>query len=321
MATILSEPETASASPFSMRPLAKGFAVQVDGLDLSKRVDPDTAAGLRQALADHKVLVFRNQDLDSDALIAVAEQFGRIFPGKRKSAVPLKDLLARLEGNVGKDGKPNGRLYDSWGLRWHSDVSWSDHPGVATMLHSIMLPDAGGHTEFADMQASFDALTPDQQAELERMSATHNFWCVRAFRHGMILPWARHPAGGLHNISLKEHLFQWLRVVVHSLTFKAPKHRAVMVHPVTGRKSVYLGHHAWRILGLPWPKGISLVNRLNRRTMASTEVYRHEWKVGDLVIWDNQSLLHRLMPFDTRNQPRQMRRLVVILDKKGVLTT
>ena len=205
MATIVTDRQVASA--LKLQPLADGFAVEVNDIDLSRGVDHQTSTALRQALAEHKVLVFRAQNLDRAQLTAFARQFGSIFAGKRKSPVAPEDLLARLEGNIDKDGKPNGRLYDSWGLRWHSDVSWSSHPGVATMLHGITLPDQGGDTEFADMQTSFDALTPDQKAELEQMTATHNFWCVRAFRHRMAFPWARHPAGEMHNLSIKEHLF------------------------------------------------------------------------------------------------------------------
>ena len=156
---------------FTLRPLSPLFAAEVLGLDLREPLAPDTRKAVYDAFVRYHVLCFRDQSLTVQQQIAFSEQFG-----------PLERHIARNRGatnpwvhtvsNLGPDGKPSGKVGSQ---EWHSDKSFRPEPSLATILHAVMLPPAGGNTCFADMSAAYEALSPAEKADLDGVRVIHSW--------------------------------------------------------------------------------------------------------------------------------------------------
>jgi alpha-ketoglutarate-dependent 2,4-dichlorophenoxyacetate dioxygenase len=242
----------------------------------------------------YAVLVFRGQPVSEDEQIQWSSAFGSLDTGLTKlSKTPgrLKYQTLMDISNVTRDGSiaPSGDKRIAGALAnqlWHSDSSFQYVPGKYSMLSAVIVPGSSvmgaGDTEFADMRAAYDALEPAMKEKIEPLIAEHYALYSRMWLGDE--DWTSEQKAGLPPV-------RW---------------RVVRTQPY-GRKSLFIGSHANRIVGWPVPEGRMFLLDLLEHATQRPFVYRHEWQVGDLVIWDNRATLHRGRPYDM-TQRRELRR-------------
>jgi len=282
-----------------LRQLHPLFAAEATGVDLSQAVDMATVDAIWRAVDEHAVVVFRGQRLDDTRLRDFAALFGPLEIG-RAAATATKRRLRHPEigdiSNLDEDGRlrqaTNRRRLDMLGNRlWHTDASYMPVPVVLGMLHAVAvpLPSAlgGGETEFADMRAAYDALPGAMREAIEPLVVEHDiFWSRGQIGFTEFAPGEREK-------------------------YPPSRQRLVRRHPGSGRKTVYLSAHASHVVGWPVADGRILLYDLNLHATRPEFVYSHQWRAGDLVIWDNRSTMHRGRPHD-ETQPRDLRRATTL---------
>ncbi len=275
----MSTAETAPI-PFEARQIGERTGAEIVGLDLREPFDDATRSAVHDAFLRHQVLAFRDQDLDVDEQVAFTEQFGtleRHVLGNRSAVHPLLHVVTNLD----EEGRPSGQLQATG---WHSDKSIRPEPSMATILHAKRLPPAGGDTCFADMYGAYDALDDEGKAEVDGLAVVHS-WALGRARLGVIVSEAEKR--------------------------DAPDmaHPLARIHPDTGRRCLFMGDHAHHIDGWPIPEGQALIDRLHAHATEERFVYRHEWRPGDVLMWDNRCLLHRVdTNFDAGRHARVLHR-------------
>ena len=254
------------------RVIGPAFAVEFPDIDLADLSDGDFAV-LRDLWLEHKVAVFRDQDLSDDELVRFTERFGPLFVHVRAQFNDAARPEVMLISNIKEDGRNLGELGDGE-LNWHSDQSYSATPVFATLLYAIETPSAGGATWFCDTAGAYDALP---EATKSRIAGLRQLLSIEVTVE-------------TQDISLPENQRQAMPPVNHPL---------VRTHPLLGRKSLYLSpSHMLRLDGLPAADGEALLGELLRWATGPDFVYRHDWRVGDLVLFDNCSTMHRRDAFD-----------------------
>ena len=278
----------------TVTPTHPDFVAEISGVDLAQPLNPADRLAIENAINRYAVVVFHNQKLVDDQQVAFARNFGPVA----SSAIKLRqrDIKHRLESdevadisNLDGDGKvlqPNARRrLDGLANRlWHTDASFRAVPGGLSMLYAHIIPEEGGDTEFADLRAAYDALSDTKKRELEGLVAEHSIWRSR----------------------------EQLGVVQYTDEERASlppvPQRVVRTHPGSQRKTLYLAAHASHILGLPVADGRLIILDLIEHATQPRFVHSHNWKKGDLVIWDNRCTMHRARPFDT-TKVRDLRRV------------
>jgi alpha-ketoglutarate-dependent 2,4-dichlorophenoxyacetate dioxygenase len=172
---------------------------------------------------------------------------------------------------------------------WHSDSSFRAVPAKYSILSGRVIVDQGGRTEFADMRAAYDALDPDTKAEIENLVCEHSL----LYSRGTL---------GFTDLTDQERSM-----------FKPVRQSLVHIHPVTGRKSLYLSSHIGTIIGWPVPEARAFIRDLTEHATQPRFVHKHIWKQYDIVVWDNRSTMHRVTRFD-ETQVRDVRRTTVAGD-------
>jgi alpha-ketoglutarate-dependent taurine dioxygenase len=269
-----------STTRFTIRPLSPTFAAEVIGLDLRTPLDEATRREVYDAFVRHHVLCFRDQRLTAEEQIAFSEQFGtleRHIARNRSTGHPLLHVVS----NLGPDGKPSGKVGSTG---WHSDKSFRPEPSLATILHAVTMPPAGGDTCFADMEAAYEALPDDRKAALAGVRVIHS-WELSREKLG-------------------------LKATADEIADAPPMaHPLVRVHPDSGRRSLFMGEHASHFEGRPIAEGRAALAELEAHATEERFVYRHHWRMGDMLMWDNRCLLHRADPnFDAAKHPRVLHR-------------
>jgi taurine dioxygenase len=280
--------------PLETRPIEKGFARELPGLRLWEPLDDFTCDKLRELWARHPVLVVRRQALSERELADFSALFGPLERVVRTEwaspVVPEVGLISNL-----KDGRaqPIGGLGDGE-LQWHSDQSYMMNPATGAALYAVELPPEGGTTSWLDLAAAYAGL-PDR---LKRLVEG---------RHG-VFSYVRRLAG-----------YQGVdRVISSEAKRKTPPvlHPLVHTHPVTGRKALYLDSTTTiGIEGMDGVSGSALLDEIYSFATRPEFVYRHEWQVGDVVMWDNGSTMHRRQPFDPTTR-RLMKRTTIFLSRE-----
>ncbi|MGE0223158.1 MAG: TauD/TfdA dioxygenase family protein [Acetobacteraceae bacterium] len=276
--TLASRP--AEPEDVTIRPLSPGIAAEVIGLDLRTPLQPSVIRLIQDAFVRYHVLCFREQHLSPDEQIAFSKQFGtleRHTVRNRGTGNPLVHTVS----NLGADGKPSGKVGST---KWHSDKSFREQPSMATILHAITLPPQGGDTCFADMESAYDALPDDEKAALAGVRVVHS-WELSLAKNG-------------------------LKASPEEIADAPPmEHPLVRVHPDSGRKSLFMGEHASHFAGRPMDEGRAALARLEAHATQERFIYRHHWRPGDMLMWDNRCLLHRADPnFDAAQHPRVLHR-------------
>ena len=284
------------AMALALRRLHPHFAAEVGAIDL-RRVESRAALDeIRAAMDEHAVLVFREQALGDADQLEFAQRFDGTLHRKTGAAVRGRNRFGDEAltdiSNVDESGgifKPGDRRrqYALGNRLWHTDASFQDPPGRYSMLSARAVPAVAADTEFADMRAAYDALDAATKASLEGLSAHHS------------IAYSRQTLG----FDFSEEEREQLKGAVHPL---------VRVNPRTQRRSLYLASHASHIIGWPVPEGRLLLRDLMEHATQPQFVYRHAWRPGDLVIWDNLATMHRGRPFDDTRHRRELRRVTTL---------
>jgi alpha-ketoglutarate-dependent taurine dioxygenase len=234
-----------------------------------------TAAGdLRALFEERSVLVFPEIDLNDERQIAFTQTLG--VQAFENNGVPQPDGEKQAIFKVSLDPavNPIGE-YLKTSFFWHLDGTMHDVPILASLLSARYLPPEGGTTEWANTYAAYDALPESDKAALEGLRVVHANWALQRF----VNPEPSHEAFvGARNVPAREHPLVW-------------KHRS-------GRKSLVIGSTAAYVVGMEPADSMELLIRLRDWATQPEFVYRHEWKLGDLVMWDNTGTLHRAIPYD-----------------------
>lgn len=281
-----------------IKELTPGFVGEVSGVDLTRPLTPEEAATVEAGMDQFGVLVFHDQDITDDQQKAFSQNFGALEVPDKKSNI-TKDKDRRLDAamadvsNLDKSNKPHARddrqrLFNLGNRLWHSDSSFRATPAKFSLLSGRIVPGEGGNTEFADMRQGYDALDDKTKVMIEDLICEHSL----LFSRGML--------GFADDLTDAERR-----------GFAPVRQSLVRVHPKTGRKSLYLSAHAGEIIGWPTPEARLFLRELNEHATQRQFVYAHQWRAGDLVMWDNRQTMHRARPFDDVGQVRDVRRTTV----------
>ncbi len=276
-------------------PVTPGFAAEVGDVDLSGPIEPTDLQAIKDAFAKYAVLIFPDQHLSQDQHLDFAKYFG---PLETTIGVYRKDTPLRVRkefadvSNLNHDNEVWGkesrhRMFQLANRIWHTDSSFKRLPALASMLYARSIPQVGGHTEFADERAAYDALPEEMKRRLASLVAEHSIFNSRARL-------------GFTNFSDEERreLPPVPQVVVRTI-------------PESGRKSLYLASHAGRIFGMGDPEGRALIDELIAHATQRQFVYTHRWRLNDLVMWDNRCTMHRGTEFDDLRWKRDVQRATV----------
>lgn len=244
---------------FEVRPLTPTIGAELLGLDLSQELDDAMIGDIRAALLAHKVVFFRDQNIDRAQHLAFARRFGplEIHPATPRDQ-PDPEVLRIAHG-------PNSRGVEN---NWHSDVTWRAEPSLGSILRAIELPEVGGDTLFSDMYAAYDALSPAMQA----------FVCTLEAEHDIARVFAKRLNQDIEKLHEK---------------FPVQTHPVVRTHPETGRRGLYVNTgFTTRILGLSKKESDWLLDHLYGLAAVPERVCRFRWAPGSLAFWDNRACQH-----------------------------
>jgi taurine dioxygenase len=268
----------------SIRNLGAPLGAEVGGIDLSKPVAREDVETIEGVWRDRLVVVFREQKLTDRQLIAFSKYFGELDPpGPNPYGEPFNKEHPELNviSNVVEDGKPIGNLGDGEAV-WHADMTYVEVPPKAAMLHSLEVPppEAGGNTYFANMFAAYETLPADLKKAADGRIAVHDA--------------STNSAGVLR---------KGYKKVTDVRDVVGARHPLVRTEPMSGRKALFLGRRPNAYVpGLPVPESEALLDALWAHATQPRFAMCHEWKVGDLLMWNNLSVLHRRDPFDPKTR-------------------
>jgi taurine dioxygenase len=262
----------------TVRPVTSAVGAELSGIDLKRLSEADFAA-LQSAWYTHGMILVRGQQLSDDDLLAFSRRFGELDPPPnqergRISPPGYPDVYV-VSNVLDKNGDPIGAL--GYGeAAWHTDMSYLDMPPDASMLYSLEIPPIGGNTWFCGMQAACDALPKDLRARIEGRRVKHD---------------GTYNSGG--------YLRQGVTPTDDPLAAPGAWHPAILKHPVNGRATLYLGRRRNSCVeGYDRDESEAVLNAVWTHILQPRFTYEHKWRVGDLVMWDNRSTMHRRAEFD-----------------------
>jgi alpha-ketoglutarate-dependent 2,4-dichlorophenoxyacetate dioxygenase len=273
-------------------PLAGEFAAEIGDVDLRSEPAPEILEAIRAAFARYAVLVFPQQQLDSQQHLAFASHFG---PLERTVDMAMKRSQGRVDqkladlANIDANGAvwqadSRRRAFERGNRLWHTDSSFNSPSGYMSMLYARSIPPVGGNTEYTDLRAAWDTLPAPLQSRVRGLWAEHSILHSR------------------RRIGIREFTPE------EAEAFAPVRRPLVRVIPESGRTSLYLAAHIGRIEGLGEGESSELFETLTAHATLPQFRYAHRWRVGDLVMWDNRCTMHRGMPFDDLRWPRDMQR-------------
>ena len=281
--------------PLQLEPVRPGFVAFAAGVDLSRPLAPEEVTEMDRAMDEYGVLIFRKQPLQAEDQLAFARHFGPLDLGLRKVSkspnrvnhMELIDISNVDEGGQVADRSHRKVVGNIANQLWHSDSSFQNPAARYSMLSAVVLPPWGGQTEFCDLRAAYDELPEDMKSEVEELQVEH---------------YALHSRFLLGDDQYSEEQRNEIPPVVWPL---------VRTHAGSGRKLLFIGAHATRIPGMTLAEGRMLLMDLLEHATQPHAVYRHEWQVGDLVMWDNRCTLHRGRRYDLSIR-RELRRTTTL---------
>ncbi len=272
------------------------FVGEAGPVSLRDTFDDRTLAEIRGGMDRFGVLVFRDQAFTDEEEMAFARRLDGELHAKTGAAALGASRLGTEAiadiSNVSGDGEilqaeHRKRLYGLGNRLWHTDASFQDPAGRYSMLHARVLPPVRADTQFADLRAAYDALDDEMKAKLEGLTCHHS------------IAHSRRTLGFEFSAEEQERL-------------KGAYHPLVRNLPRAGRKSLYLASHAAQVMEMSLPEGRLLIWELMQHAVQPQFVHSHEWRDGDLVIWDNRCTMHRATPFDDTKYKRELRRVTTL---------
>jgi taurine dioxygenase len=247
-----------------IRPLTLAIGAEVTGIDLRRPLPDDDVACLRQALLDHLVLFFRDQDIDDDEQLAFALRFGPMHVSPLQTVHQDSPEIVVLDQvhPVGEGGD-----------EWHSDNTFLADPPMGSILRAVQLPDLGGDTCFASMYAAYEALSPAMRALVDGLRAVHD----------ITRPLQKAIRDGHSSLDVAE------------MQVKCPpvEHNVVVTHPETGRKALYLNRNSTtHLVGLTDRENDLLLPFLFDHVRSPEYQCRFHWETGSIAFWDNRAVQH-----------------------------
>lgn len=279
--------QAGSAPRLQVTPLSDTLGAEVTGVDLGA-ITPAVHAQVRETLLKHHLLVFPGQKLTTDQIHAFAEMFGEleqhVFRQKDGSRLSPVHSISNLDEN----GKPSTSPYINSNYYWHSDKAYLPRPSWITMLYGVEIPPAGGDTQFANMEAAYDALSDDMKKKIANLRIMNSFEYMLETCGTYRLP----PEAAKEVPPIE--------------------HPLVRVHPDTGRKSLFVTMYTKYIIGMSDAESRSLLDMLLQHATQPKFVFTVRWRQNDFVFWDNRSLVHRAVAnYDMTKHRRMLQRVVV----------
>jgi alpha-ketoglutarate-dependent 2,4-dichlorophenoxyacetate dioxygenase len=274
-------------------PLHPVFAAEIGGVELARPLPDEEFARIEAALNRYAVLVFRDQALDDAQQVAFSRRFGPleltpVFAGQRRRLPAEFADISNLDADGALPAEDSARRRFNLGNQlWHTDSSFKYVPARCSLLSAREIPPEGGETEFADMRAAYDALPEDRKRLLDGLVAEHSIFHSR-----------RQTGFTEFHEAIRQELPPVPQLVVRR-------------HAGSGRRTLYLAAHASHILGWPLEEGRRLIQELIAFATALHFVYRHSWRVRDLVMWDDRCTMHRGRPYDDARYRRVLHRTTV----------
>jgi taurine dioxygenase len=267
-------------------PLSPHTGAEVRGLDLARPLAAAQREGLNRAFVEHSVLVFRDQHLSPRQLLGAVKSFGEVFPQHNtRFALPECPEIHYISN---QDVYPDGTRYIP-GEGYHTDHSNAAEPPKATVLLAVQLPDRGGDTQFVNMHNAYAGLPAAVRQRIDGLQAVHVYQSRFSERKLMAL-----------SETAREHLPA------------AVRHPLVRTHPESGRKAIYLNPiRIEAIIGMAEGEALALLEELLAHATQPQYEYRHQWRPGDLVMWDNRCLLHKANGDYDMRQVRYLYRIML----------
>jgi taurine dioxygenase len=262
----------------TVTPLAPALGAEISGIDLRRPIDAGTLAEIKQAWADHLVLRFRGQLLSDPQLLALSGLFGELDPpGPNPYGKPFLSDFPEINviSNVKVGGEPIGNLGDGEAV-WHCDMTYVANPPRAAMLHALEVPESGGDTFWSNMYLAYQTLPAEMKAKIAGRKAIHDstYNSAGMMRKGMKAITDPREAPGAHQ-------------------------PLVIQHPDTGRAALFLGRRRNSyIVGMDLPESEALLDALWEHATRTEFTFRQQWRLHDLILWDNRCTLHRRDSFD-----------------------
>jgi alpha-ketoglutarate-dependent 2,4-dichlorophenoxyacetate dioxygenase len=284
---------------FTVKPFSPGFACELSGVDLRTEATPQTAAATMEAMDRYGVSVFRDQKIDDRQQIAFSRLFGDLenspnFGRGDQDTVRMKfpelfDVSNLDENDAILPDSDRRRAYRQANLMWHTDSSFQPGGAGYSLLSARVIPSAGADTEFADMRAAYDELPQKMKDRIEGLVVEHSTYYSRSLVGYEFTE---------EELKRRKPTYQYL----------------VQTHPRSKRRALYIASHASHIVGMDVGEGRALLKELVEFATEPQFIYRHKWRVGDLLIWDNRCTMHRATPFDDFSERRDLRRTTVVGD-------
>ena len=273
--------------PLTLAKLGPALGIAAEGLDLRQPLDAGNAEALRRALLDNLVLCIRGQSLTPPAYLEAMRTFGKpmtqVRIASRHGEIPEITVLSSEDRDELGDGK---RIVV--GAHWHSDDSYKRVPCSLTMLYGAEVPPTGGDTQFINMYAAYDDLSPAMKERISGLKVVHRYDSSRK---------------GTRVATLRPDESAELPDAIHPI---------VRTHPETGRKALYLNPNRMeRIVGLERAESDRLLDELTAHATQPRYQYRHKWRQGDILIWDNRCTMHKANADYPEGSRRFMHRIIV----------
>lgn len=273
-------------------PLEAPIGVEVKGVNVAASLSDELFAQIQQAFHRYSVLLIREQSLTPTTFAQFTRRFGplQISANQRYCCAEEPDVM--LIGNLRVNGELKSMFVNA-AQDWHIDQIQTARPNIATCLYAVETPPVGADTLFAGMHAAYDRLVPETQALIDNLEAVYSIECLDAVLR------AQDPSRPPLSAQIRAE-------------FPPATHPLVRVHAHTGRKSLCIAPEIMsHVVGMTREESLALVRPLARHAISPGFIYRHRWRNGDVVIWDNRCTMHTATVFDAERYQRLLYRAII----------
>lgn len=268
-----------------LNPIHPEFGACISGVDISQALGAPAFAKIDAAINRYSLLLFENQQIDDEIHLDFTRRFGPLEEEHVSYYSQGKVTYIGRVGNIDEDGNkvtPRQIKASTGNEMWHSDSSFREIPAMYSILSAYEVPDQAGETEFASARSAYQRLDHETCELIESKIGIHDYIYSRT-RVG------------------EDAVTENQRIFMHPV-----RQRLVRQNPVTAERNVFVGSHVKAIEGMPDSEARPLIERLIGEVTRAQSIYRHRWKVGDVMIWDNRCILHRGCGYDAEKYRRRM---------------